>query len=236
MFRAVEAVYRINKQLLAVRFAVARCRHEYRRADLFYLQKLNEIGPNPSSPKALGDLLMRWITDLSPAYTRYSTTYQVDFDRYDPVQTNAKLGPVLSALHHPSTLPPAADSAPPTLDLLFSLPVVRLGYYKKLYTKLLRSTQEGRSDHALLTDANIQLDHLIARCDEAKARSVVLENGGTLPLKTSPSPREQPRIVEQRAPEPAAAPGPQVGVALGGARSEERSSGESARVASSSSR
>lgn len=200
------------------------------------LQKLNEIGPNPSSPKALGDLLMRWITDLSPAYTRYSTTFQVDFDRYDPVQSNAKLGPILSALNHPSTLPPSVDSAPPSLDLLFSLPVVRLGYYKKLYTKLLRSTQEGRSDHALLTDANNQLDHLIARCEEAKARSVVLENGGTLPLKTSPSLRQQPRVLEERAPEPAAAPGPQVGVALGGPRSEERSSDESGRAASSSSR
>lgn len=40
MFRAVEAVYRIDKQFLA---------------------KLNDIGPNPSSPKALGDLLMRWV-------------------------------------------------------------------------------------------------------------------------------------------------------------------------------
>jgi hypothetical protein len=34
-----------------------------RPADL--VQKLKEIGPNPSSPKALGDLLMRWVrTDL----------------------------------------------------------------------------------------------------------------------------------------------------------------------------
>lgn len=41
MFRAVEAVYRIDKQFLA---------------------KLNDIGPNPSSPKALGDLLMRWVS------------------------------------------------------------------------------------------------------------------------------------------------------------------------------
>lgn len=41
MFRAIETVYRIDKTFLA---------------------KLNEIGPNPSSPKALGDLLMRWVS------------------------------------------------------------------------------------------------------------------------------------------------------------------------------
>jgi hypothetical protein len=27
-------------------------------------QKLKEIGPNPSDPKALGDLLMRWVIDF----------------------------------------------------------------------------------------------------------------------------------------------------------------------------
>ena len=40
IFRAIEAVFRINKVLLA---------------------KLEDIGPNPASPKALGDLLMRWV-------------------------------------------------------------------------------------------------------------------------------------------------------------------------------
>lgn len=184
---------------------------------------------------------MRWITDLSPAYTRYSTTFQVDFDAYDAVQSNVKLGPILSALTWPNTLPlppSSPDTASPSLDQLFLLPVVRLSYYKKLYTKLLKSTQEGRSDHALLLDANEQLDHLVARCEEAKSRSVVLENGGTLPLKLSPSLRK-PAMLEERLPEPEAAPAPasaSVGVALGGPRSEERSSGESGRAASSSSR
>ena len=29
---------------------------------LMSLQRLKEIGPNPSSPKALGDLLMHWVS------------------------------------------------------------------------------------------------------------------------------------------------------------------------------
>lgn len=40
MFRAIEACFRVNRSLLA---------------------QLDEIGPSPSSPKALGDLLMRWV-------------------------------------------------------------------------------------------------------------------------------------------------------------------------------
>jgi hypothetical protein len=47
MFRAIESVYRIDKSFLA---------------------KLNEIGPNPSSPKALGDLLMRWVSANNTSY------------------------------------------------------------------------------------------------------------------------------------------------------------------------
>lgn len=51
-----------------------------------------------------------------------------------------------------------------SLDDLFFLPHARLKYYKKLYTKLLRSTEEGRSDHRLLSSANLKLDELLASC------------------------------------------------------------------------
>ena len=57
MFRCVEAVYRgnrafgnVGRRLMIVRLLT----------DLLS-QKLKEIGPSPSSPKALGDLLMRWV-------------------------------------------------------------------------------------------------------------------------------------------------------------------------------
>ncbi|BGP72720.1 hypothetical protein NBRC10513v2_006116 [Rhodotorula toruloides] len=154
MFRAIEAVYRINKTLLA---------------------KLNEIGPNPSSPKALGDLLMRWISDIEPAYTRYATTISLDFDLYDPVQSNPKLAPILASLPWPSSLP-----SPPsvvTMDRLFELPYYRVRYYKRLYAKLLRSTQEGRSDHALLVSANEKLAKLEEMCEEGRKRSVLGPGG-----------------------------------------------------------
>ncbi|KAJ7198861.1 hypothetical protein GGX14DRAFT_573302 [Mycena pura] len=52
IFRGIEAVYKANRSLLA---------------------KLKEIGTSPSSPKALGDLLMRWIDDHETPYTIYCT-------------------------------------------------------------------------------------------------------------------------------------------------------------------
>ncbi|GAA5862920.1 hypothetical protein JCM8547_003621 [Rhodosporidiobolus lusitaniae] len=153
MFRAVEAVYRINKTLLA---------------------KLLEIGPNPASPRALGDLLTRWISDIEPAYTRYATTLHLGFDHFHPVQSNPNLAPILASLSYPPSLPPRANGdTSVTLDRLFELPCHRVTYYQKLYAKLLRATQEGRSDYALLIAANEKLAKLDALCKEGLTRSVL---------------------------------------------------------------
>lgn len=120
---------------------------------------------------------MRWITDIEPAYSRYGSTLLLDFDAYPPVQSNPKLAPILSALPWPGTLPSpdqyGLSSPHVSLDLLFELPVHRIRYYKKLYAKLLRSTQEGRSDHALLVTANEKLAKLEVLADEGKQRSVL---------------------------------------------------------------
>ncbi|GAA5878322.1 hypothetical protein JCM3774_001986 [Rhodotorula dairenensis] len=159
MFRAIEAVYRVNKALLA---------------------KLLEIGPNPSSPKALGDLLMRWVDDVEPAYTRYATTYALDYDSFEPVQSNPNLAPILADLDWPASLPVQPQSRV-TLDRLFELPLYRIQYYQRLYAKLLRSTQEGRSDHALLVSANEKLAQLEVLCEEGKRRSVVPPSQPTEP-------------------------------------------------------
>ncbi|KAK4048281.1 hypothetical protein OIO90_005900 [Microbotryomycetes sp. JL221] len=156
MFRAIEAVYRANKSLLT---------------------KLDEIGPNPTSPKALGDLLMRLIPDVSPAYTRYSATLETNFDQFEPVQSNPNLHVVLNDLDWPKTItrPSNSISSKVTLDLLFDLPRTRLQYYKKLYTKLLKSTQPGRSDHKILVDANLEIDRLLKSCEQGQTRTVSSE-------------------------------------------------------------
>nr|KIR86149.1 hypothetical protein I308_03684 [Cryptococcus tetragattii IND107] len=138
MFRSVEAVYRANRG---------------------FGQKLREIGPNPSSPKALGDLLMRWIDDLEPAYHRYASSFLSGFDSYPPVVGNTLLPGILGEISTSSRPTPPLTQW--TLDALFILPYTRLRYYRKLYTRLLRSTKEGKSDHKLLVVANERLEKLV---------------------------------------------------------------------------
>ncbi|CAE6506753.1 unnamed protein product [Rhizoctonia solani] len=148
LFRGVEAVYKANRSLNT---------------------KLKEIGPNPSDPKALGDLLMRWIDDLEPPYTRFIGAYASGFDTWRPVQQNPNLARILGDLAN--TLTPE-NPQEWTLDKLFGLPLQRLKYYKKLYSRLLKTTSPGRSDHRLLVGANETLDRLMATCEERRNRLI----------------------------------------------------------------
>lgn len=66
--------------------------------------------------------------------------------------------------------PPSVSSTDPgssvwTLDDLFLLPKGRLKYFKKLYGRLLKGTQPGRSDHKLLAGAAEILDKLLGILD-----------------------------------------------------------------------
>ncbi|KAK1232700.1 hypothetical protein PQX77_004176 [Marasmius sp. AFHP31] len=149
MFRSIESVYRSNRSLLS---------------------KLKEIGT--SSPKALGDLLIRWVDDLEGPYTNYCTQYRFGFDEWEPVKSNARLAPIL-ATFSAANPPPSSDTSLWTLDDLFLLPKGRLKYYKKLYTRLLKSTQAGRSDHRLLVDALEKLEKLLKILDERENVQVV---------------------------------------------------------------
>lgn len=174
MFRSIESVYKANRILFG---------------------KLKDIGENPSSPKALGDLLMRWIDDLDRPYTIYAEKYCSGFDDWEPVQSNLKVATALGAFSL-SNPPPASiaqtgqlpDPSIWTLDALFLLPKGRLQYYRKLYSRLLKSTTPGRSDYRLLTGALEKLDVLLETLD---SRASCRVEAYSFPTVTSEGANEQ---------------------------------------------
>lgn len=91
----------------------------------------------------------------------------------------------------PAILDEVSMTSPPTpplqrwsLDALFLLPYTRLRYYRKLYSRLLQNTVEGRSDHRLL-DAGVQrLEALVGdvegrlECDVSEEDTPVASSAG----------------------------------------------------------
>lgn len=127
---------------------------------------------------------MRWIDDLEEPYARYCSNYFTEFDRWPSIQSNDLLPNLLREISETTT----SNGAPVifsdkkrqpgdiwTLDALFSQPQIRLKYYKKLYSRLLKSTQPGRSDHKLLVGANVKLDELLERAKTRIGVSVLDE-------------------------------------------------------------
>lgn len=148
MFRSLEVVLRTNTE---------------------FLRSLQEIGPNPASPKGLGNLLMHWVDKLQPPYSQYLTTFVPNLNALPAVQSNTELAAILAQLSR--EMPRSAAEPSWTLDDFFELPLARLRFYKKLYNRLLRNTQPGRSDHVLLANANKKLDMLVERAQQCKDSS-----------------------------------------------------------------
>ncbi|TYJ51547.1 hypothetical protein B9479_007875 [Cryptococcus floricola] len=171
MFRCIEACLRANKN---------------------FGQKLKEIGPDPSNPQVLGDLLMRWIGDLEPAYRSYASNFLTGFDSYPPVRTNSALSNILIEISASSTPVPPLNTW--SLDSLFVLPYTRLRYYRKLYARLLRSTKKGRSDHQLLMVATEKLDRLV----ETVESRLEIEVGDSDGILAPPEPLPKDQQLSQR--------------------------------------
>jgi hypothetical protein len=91
-----------------------------------------------------------------------------------------------------NTYPPPSSSISGawTLDDLFLLPKARLKYYKKLYNRLLKTTEPGRSDHRLLVGALDTLEFLIG---VVESRSTIL--AGSPEISHSPLAGSEDEVV-----------------------------------------
>lgn len=77
-----------------------------------------------------------------------------------------------------------------TLDTLFVSPLERMRYYKKLYVRLLETSEPGRSDHKLLVQANHRIDMVLLMAQ--KTVSTPKPPPPTVSQPTSPTSVESP--------------------------------------------
>ena len=202
MFRSIESIYKANRALLTVSIiftaketrltrliAHPEIEGHWHRSFLVEDTRgpLNEMGKSLSSAIEVRVVHARYfikIVDLDAPYTKYATNFCSGFDTWEPVQSNERLRTTL-AMFSGNNPPPSTEehpSQPPlwTLDGLFLVPKYRLKYYHKLYSRLLKSTSPGRSDHKLLSSALDKLDSLLSTLDQNAAVRV---DGGQQPLQ-----------------------------------------------------
>ena len=141
------------------------------------------------------------IDELEQPYMTYADRYCIGFDDWELVRSNSKLPAVLQAFSASNSPPPGLQPTrllnPSlwTLDALFLLPKGRLQYYRKLYSKLLKSTTPGRSDHRLLTGALGKLDALLATLDDRANIVVGTPGPSQIPLAPSVNTEANPTTV-----------------------------------------
>ena len=96
------------------------------------------------------------------------------------MKSNQKLLDVLA--NFSGTLPPTSpEQSTWTLDALFLLPKARLKYYRKLYSRLLKGTVAGRSDHKLLVGALEKLDALLELLESRQSNRIDTPGVGSSP-------------------------------------------------------
>ncbi|KAL1920482.1 uncharacterized protein VTP21DRAFT_859 [Calcarisporiella thermophila] len=139
-----------------------------------FCENLARIGPNPVSPRELGDLLMQWVDEMEYPYTKYCKEFSRGLDMMDQVINNSKLQQKLKAIS-------SQKFHEVTLDYLFNLPLERLYEYKNLYSRLYQSSQPGRTDHDLLFKANQRLDSVLRLANMAREKRPANPSGGKSP-------------------------------------------------------
>ncbi|CAG8475608.1 5060_t:CDS:10 [Cetraspora pellucida] len=156
MFCLIDKVYKENRELF---------------------HKLNKIKQDPQSTESFVDILMNWIDKMEKPYTTYCQGYIRGIESLPEIEGNITLQQTLNDIS-------SEKNQLRTLESFFELPLKRIHYYKKFYSRQLRNSEPGSSDNMNFTNAIQRIDSLI----EVAKRARCSQNSNDLPT----SPTNQP--------------------------------------------
>ncbi|CAG8537746.1 4787_t:CDS:2, partial [Acaulospora colombiana] len=133
-----------------------------------FYSSLSKIDVNPRNPRSaqeIADILMVWVDQMERPYTKYYQEYRKGFDSWPEIEGNASLQQILNTIT-------AEKNRPMTLDYFFELPLKRIYYYKKLYARIHKSSEPGKPDYEILTNANQRIDNLLELEELAKKNAI----------------------------------------------------------------
>ncbi|KAJ2962037.1 hypothetical protein NQZ79_g2800 [Umbelopsis isabellina] len=128
--------------------------HDIFKINKRFCARLVKISASPQGIRELGDTLMHWVNEMEAPYANYSRSFINNLNDRQDIVGRPALKTVLQALS-------TQHSYEITMESLINAPIQRLLYYKILYSRLLETTEPGRSDHQLLAQANKRIDTIM---------------------------------------------------------------------------
>ncbi|KAF9214299.1 hypothetical protein BGZ59_003977 [Podila verticillata] len=135
-------------------------------------KRLDELQDSPEPSQGLGKALMWFVDVMEAPYSNYCRDHEPHLDNWPEIINNSRLQNILTEI--------AAEQVQHvTLDSFLMKPIDRLHYYRRLYMRLLDSTERGNPDFNALEAAFIRIDTIL--------RLVTIDVPGTSRHPASPA-------------------------------------------------
>ncbi|CAG8641057.1 9193_t:CDS:2, partial [Dentiscutata heterogama] len=145
-------------------------------------KRLKKIKQDPQSAESLVDVLVNWIDRMEKPYTSYCQGYIRGIESLPEIEGNIALQQTLNDIS-------SEKNQLKTLNFFFELPLKRINYYKKFYTRQLRNSEPGSSENTHFTNAIKRIDLLI---DIGKRARSSQNSNNELPVSQTNQPSTPP--------------------------------------------
>ncbi|KAF9090769.1 hypothetical protein BGX23_005749, partial [Mortierella sp. AD031] len=133
MLRSIEEIHAVNRRLS---------------------RRLDDVMASEDITKELGAALVWFVDIIEAPYSNYCRIHVPQLDNWPEIVNNTRLQNILTAL--------AAEQVQHvTLDSFLMKPIDRLHYYRRLYMRLLESSDRGNPDFEALESAFIRIDTIL---------------------------------------------------------------------------
>ncbi|KAG0224742.1 hypothetical protein B0O80DRAFT_422049 [Mortierella sp. GBAus27b] len=151
LLRNVEEIYAVNRK---------------------FSKRLAEVQSYEDPTKALNDILMWFVDTMETPYSNFCRNHVPHFDNWPEIIHNIRLQDILTTIA-------GEQFQHVTLDSFLLKPIERLQYYRRVYMRLLESSERGNPDHDALEAAFMKLDTIL--------RYVTIDVPGTSRHPASPA-------------------------------------------------
>ncbi|KAG0202008.1 hypothetical protein BGX28_005325 [Mortierella sp. GBA30] len=117
-------------------------------------KKLGDVMTSQDVTKELGPVLMWFVDAMEVPYSNYCRNHVPQLDNWPEIINNTRLQDILTVLA-------AEQFQHVTLDSFLMKPIDRLHYYRRLYMRLLDSSERGKPDFDALEAAFMRIDTIL---------------------------------------------------------------------------